>query len=232
MNRKCQCPRLGPHPWPDWLTRRRVQGLRRRALLVSGMGFFTDAYDLFVIGIVSTLLKTQWHLGHRPARVAQGGHARGGVPRRAGVRPGRRHDRPDPGVLDVGRGDGDRGGRVGAGPVAGRADRVPVPARLRGGRRLPGQRRADERVRRPPATAAGWSGWSSPPRRSAWWSARWLRSPCWAAASARRATWRILLGLGAIPAAAAVWLRRKMPEPPRFQAGAGQRGAGPAPGRG
>ena len=27
------------------------------------MGFFTDAYDLFVIGIVSTLLKTQWHLG-------------------------------------------------------------------------------------------------------------------------------------------------------------------------
>ena len=37
--------------------------LRRRALLVSGMGFFTDAYDLFVIGIVTTLLKTQWHLG-------------------------------------------------------------------------------------------------------------------------------------------------------------------------
>ena len=40
-----------------------LAGLRRRALLVSGMGFFTDAYDLFVIGIVSTLLKTQWHLG-------------------------------------------------------------------------------------------------------------------------------------------------------------------------
>src|ERR1700727_2760415 len=39
-----------------------LPGLRRRALLVSGMGFFTDAYDLFVIGIVSTLLKTQWHL--------------------------------------------------------------------------------------------------------------------------------------------------------------------------
>jgi MFS family permease len=32
------------------------------------------------------------------------------------------------------------------------------------------------------------------------------------------ATWRILLGLGAVPAAAAVWLRRKMPEPPRYQA--------------
>jgi MFS family permease len=30
-------------------------------------------------------------------------------------------------------------------------------------------------------------------------------------------TWRLLLGLGAIPAAAAVWLRRTMPEPPRYQ---------------
>src|ERR1700727_2235844 len=40
-----------------------LPALRKRALLVSGMGFFTDAYDLFVIGIVSTLLKAQWHLG-------------------------------------------------------------------------------------------------------------------------------------------------------------------------
>jgi len=27
------------------------------------MGFFTDAYDLFVIGIAATLIKQQWHLG-------------------------------------------------------------------------------------------------------------------------------------------------------------------------
>ena len=33
-----------------------------RAVLVSGMGFFTDAYDLFVIGIASTLISAQWHL--------------------------------------------------------------------------------------------------------------------------------------------------------------------------
>ena len=33
-----------------------------RAVLVSGMGFFTDAYDLFVIGIASTLITAQWHL--------------------------------------------------------------------------------------------------------------------------------------------------------------------------
>jgi MFS transporter, PHS family, inorganic phosphate transporter len=37
-----------------------------RAVLVSGMGFFTDAYDLFVIGIASTLIAKQWNLssGH------------------------------------------------------------------------------------------------------------------------------------------------------------------------
>jgi hypothetical protein len=33
-----------------------------RAVLVSGMGFFTDAYDLFVIGIASTLITSEWHL--------------------------------------------------------------------------------------------------------------------------------------------------------------------------
>lgn len=34
----------------------------RRAAVVSGVGFFTDAYDLFVISIVATLVKAQWHL--------------------------------------------------------------------------------------------------------------------------------------------------------------------------
>jgi MFS transporter, PHS family, inorganic phosphate transporter len=33
-----------------------------RAALVSGMGFFTDAYDLFVIGVASTLIKLEWDL--------------------------------------------------------------------------------------------------------------------------------------------------------------------------
>ncbi len=39
-----------------------LSGFHLRAVLVSGMGFFTDAYDLFVIGIVSTLISAQWHL--------------------------------------------------------------------------------------------------------------------------------------------------------------------------
>ena len=34
----------------------------RRAVIVSGMGFFTDAYDLFVIGTVAALVKAQWNL--------------------------------------------------------------------------------------------------------------------------------------------------------------------------
>jgi MFS transporter, PHS family, inorganic phosphate transporter len=33
-----------------------------RAVLISGMGFFTDAYDLFVIGTVAAIVTTQWHL--------------------------------------------------------------------------------------------------------------------------------------------------------------------------
>jgi MFS family permease len=31
-------------------------------MFISGMGFFTDAYDLFIIGVVMTLLKPMWHV--------------------------------------------------------------------------------------------------------------------------------------------------------------------------
>jgi PHS family inorganic phosphate transporter-like MFS transporter len=33
-----------------------------RIVLISGMGFFTDAYDLFIIGVVLKLLHAQWHI--------------------------------------------------------------------------------------------------------------------------------------------------------------------------
>jgi PHS family inorganic phosphate transporter-like MFS transporter len=39
-------------PRRQWLT-----------VLTAGMGFFTDAYDLFVIGTVSVIVERQWHLG-------------------------------------------------------------------------------------------------------------------------------------------------------------------------
>ena len=32
-------------------------------VLISGMGFFTDAYGLFIIGVVLKLLKSEWHVG-------------------------------------------------------------------------------------------------------------------------------------------------------------------------
>src|SRR5258708_20175127 len=39
-----------------------------RAVVASGMGFFTDAYDLFVIGIASALITKDWGLS--PGRLA------------------------------------------------------------------------------------------------------------------------------------------------------------------
>jgi MFS transporter, PHS family, inorganic phosphate transporter len=40
----------------------KISRFQVKTMFVSGMGFFTDAYDLFVIGIVVSLLKTQWTL--------------------------------------------------------------------------------------------------------------------------------------------------------------------------
>jgi MFS family permease len=33
-----------------------------KIMFISGMGFFTDAYDLFIIGVVMALLKPIWHV--------------------------------------------------------------------------------------------------------------------------------------------------------------------------
>src|ERR1700761_7011260 len=34
-----------------------------KIMFISGMGFFTDAYDLFIIGVVMSLVKPLWHVG-------------------------------------------------------------------------------------------------------------------------------------------------------------------------
>ncbi len=39
-----------------------VSGFHVKALLTSGMGFFTDAYDLFIIGVALAVLTPIWHL--------------------------------------------------------------------------------------------------------------------------------------------------------------------------
>ena len=41
---------------------KKVTRFQYKIMLISGMGFFTDAYDLFVIGVVVALLTTQWKL--------------------------------------------------------------------------------------------------------------------------------------------------------------------------
>ena len=41
-----------------------------RIVAISGMGFFTDAYDLFIIGVVLKLLKSEWHIGTLETAVA------------------------------------------------------------------------------------------------------------------------------------------------------------------
>ncbi len=32
-----------------------------KIMFISGMGFFTDAYDLFIIGVAMHLIKAEWH---------------------------------------------------------------------------------------------------------------------------------------------------------------------------
>src|ERR1700733_9091732 len=46
----------------DTLDEAKVNRFQLKIMFVSGMGFFTDAYDLFVIGIVVVLLKPEWNL--------------------------------------------------------------------------------------------------------------------------------------------------------------------------
>lgn len=39
-----------------------MSGFHFKTVITAGMGFFTDAYDLFVIGVVSTILTQVWHI--------------------------------------------------------------------------------------------------------------------------------------------------------------------------
>ena len=40
----------------------KISGHHWKIMFIPGMGFFTDAYDLFIIGVVMTLLKPLWHV--------------------------------------------------------------------------------------------------------------------------------------------------------------------------
>ncbi|MGH3733195.1 MAG: MFS transporter [Acidimicrobiales bacterium] len=47
----------------DLLNDAPISRFHRRAVIISGIGFFTDAYDLFVIATVAALVQAQWNLG-------------------------------------------------------------------------------------------------------------------------------------------------------------------------
>jgi MFS family permease len=54
--------RAGEPSVTDLLNDAPISRFHRRTVLVSGVGFFTDAYDLFVISTAATIVATQWHL--------------------------------------------------------------------------------------------------------------------------------------------------------------------------
>ncbi|HEY7279542.1 MAG TPA: MFS transporter [Trebonia sp.] len=198
---------------------------------MSGIGFFTDAYDLFVIGIVSTLLKGEWHLG--TGQLAMLNAVMLGAAFLGAIVFGRLADvigrtrvywisaavmvfaaigsalSPSLAVLTAFRfllGFGVGGdypvSAVLMSEYAGRKDR---------GRQvgLVFSTQAVGLIVGPLLALALLGGGAGAPL-----------------------TWRLLLGIGAIPAAVAVWLRRKLPEPERFTAMAAKADAGqPAQGR-
>src|SRR5580704_6941374 len=201
--------------------------LRRRAVLVSGIGFFTDSYDLFVIGIVSTLLKGQWHLDTGQLSLLNAVML--GAAFLGALFFGRLADvigrtrvywmsaalmvvaavgsalAPDLGVLVAFRfllGFGVGGdypvSAVLMSEYAGSKDR---------GRQvsLVFSTQAIGLIVGPLLALALLGGGAGAPL-----------------------TWRLLLGVGAIPAAAAVWLRPKLPEPDRFTAVTAGRAQSPA----
>jgi len=193
-----------------------LQGLRRRALLVSGIGFFTDAYDLFVIGIVSTLLKGQWHLGATQLALLNavmlgaaflGAMAFGWL---ADVI-GRTQVYWISAAMMV---------LAAIGSALSLNLAMLVAFRFLLGFGVGGDY---------PVSAVLMSEYSHHTNRGRMiglvFSAQavgLIIGPLTALAllgsgASSGLTWRLLLGLGAVPAAVAVWLRRTMPEPPRYQ---------------
>jgi PHS family inorganic phosphate transporter-like MFS transporter len=47
----------------DELDGKQLSAFHWKIMFISGMGFFTDAYDLFIIGVVMTIVKPLWHFG-------------------------------------------------------------------------------------------------------------------------------------------------------------------------
>ncbi len=188
-----------------------------RAVLISGMGFFTDAYDLFVIGTVASIVQTQWSLSTTETSWVSGAAVLGAFV----------------GAMIFGR-IADIIGRksvytmvalimiVGA-VVSAFAPNVIV---LIGARFLLGLGIGGDY----PVSAVLMSEYANRAQRGrlvglvfSMQAIGLIVGPLvglglLSSGLSENLTWRLLLGLGAIPAAAVIYLRSHMPESPRFQA--------------
>jgi MFS transporter, PHS family, inorganic phosphate transporter len=201
----------------DLLNEAPTSRFHRRAVVISGMGFFTDAYDLFVIATVAALVKTQWHLS-----TTQTSWVTGSAILAAFF-----------GALVFGR-IADVIGRktiytvVALVMIAGAITSALAPgflflvvARFVLGLGIGGDY---------PVSAVLMSEYANRKDRGrlvglvfSMQALGLIVGPLVAlvllsSGISGNITWRLLLGLGAIPAAAVVYLRAKMPESPRFQA--------------
>ena len=194
----------------------------RRTVIISGVGFFTDAYDLFVIGTAAALVATQWHLSTNQTSWVTGAAILGAFV----------------GAFAFGR-VADVIGRkkvyvsVAVIMIFGAVASALAPsfiflviARLVLGLGIGGDY---------PVSAVFMSEYSNRHDRGrlvglvfSMQALGLIVGPLVAlillsSGIGDSLTWRILLGLGAVPAAAVVYLRSKMPESPRY--------LGPGPGR-
>jgi MFS transporter, PHS family, inorganic phosphate transporter len=194
-----------------------ISRFHRRAVVVSGMGFFTDAYDLFVISTVGVLVQAQWNLSTTDVSWVQGAAILGAFV----------------GALAFGR-IADLAGRKRVyGLVAGimivgalASALAPnfwwlVASRFVLGLGIGGDY---------PVSAVLMSEYANRKDRGrlvgmvfSMQAVGLVVGPLVAmlllgSGVSHQLTWRLLLGLGAAPAAAVIYLRVKMPESPRFQA--------------
>ena len=188
----------------------------RRAVFTSGMGFFTDAYDLFVISTVAVLVKSQWHLSATKVSILSSAAILGAffgalVFGRIADVLGRRAVYALVAVVMI----------IGAVTSAFASNLVwLVAARFVLGIGIGGDY---------PVSAVLMSEYSNREDRGrlvglvfSMQAAGLIVGPIVGLALlssgiSHDLAWRIMLGLGAVPAAAVVYLRTKMPESPRYQ---------------
>ena len=207
----------GPTTVSDLLNDAPRSRFHLRAVVISGMGFFTDAYDLFVISTVAVLVKSQWHLSTTQTSWVTGSAILAAfvgamVFGRIADVLGRKSVYVTVAIIMI----------VGAIASAFATDFLwLVVARFVLGLGIGGDY---------PVSAVLMSEYSNRDDRGrlvglvfSMQALGLIVGPLVAllllsSGISHDLTWRLMLGLGAIPAAAVVFLRTKMPESPRFQA--------------